>query len=67
MEAGVTDHAWSIKESSVYSNRARWKETYMSGSGGGGFVIEGGTLLLVMLGFAVLVGTWIYLLSQRRR
>jgi LPXTG-motif cell wall-anchored protein len=39
----------------------------MSGSGGGGFVIDTATLFLVMLGFGALVGIWIWLLSRRRR
>lgn len=38
----------------------------MSGSGGGGFVIDTATLFLVVLGFAVLGGIWIWLLSRRR-
>jgi len=34
-------------------------------SGGGGFVIDTATLILVVIGFAVLVGTWIWLLRRR--
>lgn len=39
----------------------------MSGSGGGGFVIDTATLFLVLLAFAALVGTWIWLLSRRKQ
>ena len=39
----------------------------MSGSGGGGFVIDIASLFLVMLAMAGLVGTWVWLLSRRKQ
>jgi LPXTG-motif cell wall-anchored protein len=39
----------------------------MTGSGGGGFVIDTATLFLFMLGLAALGGIWIWLLSRKRR
>ena len=39
----------------------------MTGSGGGGFVIDTATLFLFMLGFALLGGIWIGLLARKRR
>jgi len=39
----------------------------MTGAGGVGVVIDTATLFLVVLGFAVLGGVWMWLRSRRRR